>query len=163
VGRSGKEKRAVPHGLPAVSDDEGTRRHRIRFDMGLYSDNKSAIKAPIKDQDLTWQFLGREQGNTKGRYSGDDVEVFALYTDEHADFTVQGTDEEAIEAILSAWDEFPHEEVDEDEEEIASPADEEEEVEVAVWKFKKPTRRPGEPEHFYERRLEDWKAKDPRS
>lgn len=145
-----------------MSDDDGTRRHRIRFEMGVYSDNKNQIKKPIKEQDLSWQFLGREQGNTKGRYSGEDVQVFALYTEEHADFTIQGTDEEAIEAILEGWEAFPYEEVDEDEAEIASPADEEQKTEVLVWQFKKPTRRPGEPEHFYKRRLEDWKAEDPR-
>lgn len=145
-----------------MSDDEATRR-RIRFDMGVYSDNKDAIKAPIKDQDLTWQFLGREQGNTKGRYSGDDVEVLALYTDEHAEFTISGTDAEAIDAILEGWEAFPYEEVEIEDDEVVTQAEEEQRVEVAVWQFKKPTRRPGEPEHFYERRLEEWKAQDPRS
>lgn len=146
-----------------MSEDESTHRHRIRFEMSVYSSNKDAIKAPIKDQDLTWQFLGREQGNTKGRYSGDDVSVFALYTDEHAEFTISGTDDEAIDAILAGWDEFPHDEVEIDEEDVLTPADEEEKLAVQVWRFKKPTRRPGEPEHFFEKRLADWKADDPRS
>jgi len=130
--------------------------------MAFYSDNKNAIKAPIKDEGLSWQFVGREDGNTKGKYVGDDVEVFALYTDEHADFTITGTDDDPIDAILDGWSDFPYEEVDEDEADVASPADEEQAQEVRIWQFKKPTRREGEPEHFYEKRLEEWKAQDPR-
>lgn len=143
-----------------VSED-GDGRHRVLFPMSYYSENKDAVKAPIKELDLSWQFLGREGGDTKGRYTGEGVQVFAKYTDEHADFTISGDDEGKIQTILDAWDEMPTLTPEEDEV-PPSPAEQEEAKEVRVWRFKKPTQRPGEPDALFERRLEAWQEEDPR-
>ncbi len=143
-----------------MSSDEGT--HRVLFEMSYYSDNKAQIKEPLKDLGLSWRFLGREDGNTKGLYSGDDVSVFVLYTSEHADFTIRGDDEEKKQAILDAWSSMPTLDPDEDAA-PASPAEQQRSKQVRIWEFKKPTRRPGEPDALYERRLEAWEEKDPRA
>lgn len=138
-----------------------TGRHRVLFPMSYYSDHKDDVKAPLKELGLTWQFLGREEGNTKGRYSGEDVSVFVMYTDRHADFTISGADEEKKQAILDAWAQMPTLTPEEDDV-PPSPAEQEEAKEVRVWRFKKPTQRPGEPDVLYERRLEAWREEDPR-
>lgn len=148
--------------VPPVADDQGKRRERVIFPMSYYSENKDAVKAPFKELGLTWRYLGQDKGDTKGRYTGDDVSVFVLYSSEHADFTVEGTDPEAIETILAAWEDMPTL-APEDEEAPESPMDEALAKEVQVWRFKEPARRPGEPESLYRKRLEDWKAKDPRT
>jgi hypothetical protein len=140
-----------------VSEDDGS--DRVLFEMSYYSDNKDAVKAPLKELGLDWQFLGRESGTTKGRYSGDGVSVFVMYTDDHADFTVQGDDGDKRQRILDAWSDMPT--VD-PEEAGPRPGEGEEPTEVRVWKFKEPTRRPGEPEALYERRLAAWEEDDPR-
>lgn len=134
---------------------------RILFPMSYYSEHKDEVKAPLKALDLSWQFLGREDGNTKGRYAGEDVSVFVMYTDRHADFTVSGGDEGKIEQILDAWSGMPTLTPEEDDV-PPSPAEQEEDKEVRVWKFKKPTQRPEEPDALFERRLEAWKEEDPR-
>lgn len=134
-------------------------KQRVLFDISYYSDNKAAVKAPLKELDLSWQFIGREGSTTKGRYSGEGVSVFVMYTDEHADFTVEGSDEEKKGTILDAWDEL---ETLDPEEAGPTPAEQQASKEVRVWEFKKPTRRPGEPEALFERRLEAWKEEDPR-
>lgn len=133
--------------------------HRVLFDISYYSENKDAVKAPLKEQDLSWQFIGREGSTTKGRYSGEGVSVFVMYTDEHADFTVKGSDEERKQAILDAWDGM---ETLDPEEAGPTPAEQEASKEVRVWEFKKPVQRPGEPDALFERRLEAWKEEDPR-
>ncbi len=144
-----------------MSDGSDDGRHRILFPMSFYSDNKADVKAPFKELDLSWQFLGREGGDTKGRYSGEGVQVFAKYTDRHADFTISGSDEGKIEQILDAWAEMPTVEPEEDAA-PPSPAEEQEAKEVRVWRFKKPDQRPGEPDALYQRRLDAWKDEDPR-
>lgn len=130
--------------------------------MSYYSDNKDEVKAPIKELGLSWQFLGREDGDTKGRYSGDGVQVFAKYTDRHADFTITGSDEEKKQAILDAWDEMPTV-TPENDDVPPSPAQAEQSKEVRIWQLKKPTQRPGEPDALFERRLEAWRKADPRN
>lgn len=147
--------------MRSVAEDEDKRRERVIFPMSTYSENKDAVKAPFKELGLKWQYLGQDKGDTKGRYAGDDVSVFVLYSSEHADFTIEGTDDDAIETILSAWEGF---ETIEPEEEAApeSPMDEALRKEVEIWRFKEPARRPGEPEGLYKKRLADWEAKDPR-
>ncbi len=147
--------------MASVAEDDGKRRERVIFPMSYYSENKDAVKAPFKELGLTWQYLGQDKGDTKGRYAGDDVSVFVLYSSEHADFTIEGTDEDAIETILAAWEDMETLEP-EDQAAPESPMDEALRKEVEVWRFKKPARRPGEPDSLYERRLEDWKAQDPR-
>lgn len=143
-----------------MSSDEGP--HRVLFEMSYYSDNKAAIKQPFKNLGLDWQFLGREGGNTKGRYAGDDVSVFVLFTSEHADFTLQGSDEKKKQAIRDAWEDHPTT-TPQDDDAPPTPAEEQQTKEVRMWEFKEPTRRPGEPEALYQRRLEDWEKDDPRS
>ncbi len=145
-----------------MAEDDGKRRERVIFPMGTYSENKAAVKAPLKELGLKWQYLGQEKGDTKGRYAGDDVSVFVLYSSEHADFTIEGTDDEAIDTILSAWESFETLEP-EDEGAPESPMDEALRKEVEIWRFQEPARRPGEPEGLYQKRLEAWKARDPRS
>lgn len=135
---------------------------RVLFEMSYYSDNKDAIKQPFKDLGLKWQFLGREQGNTKGRYAGDDVSVFVLFTSEHADFTLQGSDEKKKQAIRDAWEDHPTTTPD-DPEAPPTPAEEQRTKEVRIWEFKEPNQRPGEPDALYERRREAWEEEDPRS
>ncbi len=143
-------------------DENGESQHtRLLFPMSFYSDHKDEVKAPIKELGLKWQFLGRDGDDTKGRYSGDGVQVFARFTDSHADFTVWGEDTEAVETILEAWSEMPTVEPDEDEA-PKLPQEEAKDKAVKVWEFKKPTQRPGEPDGLYQRRLEDWEAEDPR-
>lgn len=141
-----------------MSDEDGDR-HRILFEMSYYSENKSAVKAPIKALDLTWQFLGREGGDTKGRYSGDDIQIFVQYSDQYADFTVWGEDEDKVDEILDAWSQMPTVSPDEA---PPSPAEQEEAKEVRIWRFKQPVQREGEPDALFENRLEAWKEKDPR-
>lgn len=143
-----------------ADESSGKRTERVVFPMSFYSENKTAVKKPFKQLGLKWQYLGQDGETTKGRYNGEEVGVFVQYSGEHADFTITGTDEKAIEKILSAWEDM--ETLDVDEPAPASPADEALEKELFVWRFKEPKRRPGEPESLYQRRVEDWKAKDPR-
>lgn len=145
--------------LPAVSE-AGDGKDRVLFEMSYYSENKDAVKAPLKELNLSWQFLGQDGDTTKGRYAGDDVSVFVMYTEDHADFTIQGDDEEKKKRILDAWSDMPT--VD-PEEAGPPPGEEDDPTEVRVWRFKKPTRRPGEPEALFERRLAAWEDEDPRS
>lgn len=133
---------------------------RVLFPMAEYSANKDLIKKPFKALGLKWRFLGQDGETTKGQYASDDVKVFVQYTSEHADFSLTGPDEE-LQAILEAWAPFETEMPDEDE---APPSVEDEALakELSVWRFKKPVQRPGEPEAFFERRLDEWKDADPR-
>ncbi len=140
-----------------MSDDDAT---RVLFEMSYYSDNKNAIKKPFKDLDLKWQFLGQEKGSTKGRYAGDDISVFVLFTSEHADFTLQG-DAKKKQTILDAWDDHPTTQPTQDDA-PPTPAEEQRTKEVRMWEFKKPTQRPGEPDALYQRRLKAWEKEDPR-
>lgn len=154
------KKAAAPKAAPP--SDEGVHKERIVFPRETYNQRKDDIKAPIKQHELKWQFLGEG----KGRYHKDGVNVFVMFTDAGVDYSVWGSDAATVDALLSAWrgivgeKAFAQAEKRGEEAAVAEAARAESEA-MRLWKLQEPQRRPGEPDFFFKKRTDEWQAKRP--
>lgn len=148
---------------PAATPERAQRpKERIVFPKALYEERKDDIKAPLKGRDLKWQFLG--QG--KGRYHAEGVNVFVMFTDDGVDYSVWGTDEATVDALLAAWRGILGTQTFAQAEALGARAAETEAAAreseaVRFWKLQEPQRRPGEPDFFFDKRVAEWRAKRP--
>ena len=163
-----KQPTTTPDETPAAAPPAATEaapqrpKERIVFPKALYEERKDDIKAPLKTHDLKWQFLG--QG--KGRYHAEGVNVFVMFTDDGVDYSVWGTDQATVDALLAAWrgilgtQGFAQAEALGAQAAEAEAAARESEA-VRFWKLQEPQRRAGEPDFFFNKRMDEWRAKRP--
>lgn len=124
--------------------------------MTTYEPNKDAIKKPLKDLGMKWQFLGEG----RGRYATKGAQAFVQFAEAGADFTVWGEDAKKVKKILDAWEPFRSKEFTK--EVLSAEGDLALEEAVRTWNLSKPSRQSGEPETFFARRIAAWEASDPR-
>lgn len=134
----------------------------VVFPMEVYNARKDEIKAPFKKHGLKWKFLGEG----KGRYLKEGVDVFVQFGDEGAHYALSGSDRGTLDAILAVWKEgFGASFLEEAEAAGDEAAQAQDAValseEMRIWQLGEPQRRAGEPDYFFQRRTEEWRARKP--
>lgn len=137
---------------------------RVVFPMALYEVQKEAIKAPIKEHELEWNFLGAGKGLYKREDGG--VHCFTQFKDDGVHYSVWGEDKKAVGALLATWRTILGESgwsqaTATGQEAAVAEAEQKESDAVRLWRLGEPQRRPGEPDLFFEKRRAEWQAKRP--
>ncbi|MHB8604614.1 MAG: hypothetical protein ACYDCK_05110 [Thermoplasmatota archaeon] len=159
AGPSVKKKPARPKpgtaasGATAVDGRPAAKPVRYVFPIEVYEPNKDAIKAPIKELGLKWQYLG----SGKGRYWGYGINIFAQFGDT-ASFSIRTHDDKMRQKLIDAWAKYPNVAAETEKKEAKAAID----SALGEWELAKPTPRSGEPDFFFKKRLAEWEAKDPR-
>lgn len=147
-----------PTGAPPVE------KLRVVVPMDVYEPNKDAIKAPLKEHGLKWNFLGAGKGLYKRPDGG--VHCFTQFQDDGVHYSVWGDDAAAKEEILGAWrgllgeDAWTRATAQGEKASVAEAQHAESEA-MRLWRMAKPQARPGEPEFFLKKRIAEWQAKRP--
>lgn len=147
-----------PPGSPPIE------RKRVVVAMDVYEPNKDAVKAPLKEAGLKWNFLGEGKGLYKREDGG--VHCFTQFKDDGVHYSLWGSDTKARDAILAAWRKLLGEErwrvaTAAGEQAVAAEKAEQETEAVRLWRMAEPQRRPGEPDLFFQKRMAEWQAKRP--
>lgn len=137
---------------------------RVVIPMDLYEPHKDVIKAPFKEHEMKWNFLGEGKGLYKRADNG--VHCFVQFKDDGVHYSIWGDDTPRVEGILGAWRVFLGEEgwakaTASGEQAAASEKQEAESEAMRLWRLAEPQPRPGEPELFLKKRLAEWQAKKP--
>lgn len=147
-----------PPGAPPVQ------KTRVVIPMDVYEPNKDAIKAPLKENGLKWNFLGEGKGLYKMPDGG--VHCFTQFRDDGVHYSVWGENETAKKAILAAWrgilgDAGWAKATASGEKATQAEQAQAESEAMRLWKMAEPQPRPGEPEFFFKKRIAEWEAKKP--
>ncbi|HEX2022301.1 MAG TPA: hypothetical protein VHH36_06275 [Candidatus Thermoplasmatota archaeon] len=158
------KKAAAPKASSAKAPKPPVERTRVALPKDLYEPRKDEIKAPLKEQGLKWQYLGEG----KGRYHKDGVNVFTQFLDDGVHYSVWGDDKAAVRTLLDAWrkllgDEAYAKATARGEEAVKAEEAQQESEALRLWRLQEPQRRPGEPDFFFKRRMDEWTAKKPAS
>lgn len=133
----------------------------VAFPKEAYEARKDEVKAPLKEHGLKWQYLGEGQG----RYHKEGVNVFVRFKDDSVHYALWGEDAATLDAILAAWrTAFGVEataEAPKDPAPVAAAAPAEESEALRLWRIQEPQRRPGEPDLFFAKRTDEWRARRP--
>lgn len=167
-----KRSPAAPDAAPAVKPARAPKadaaprapveKVRVVIPMAVYDPRKDEIKAPIKAAALKWNFLGEG----KGLYKRDGLHVFTQFMDDGVHYSVWGDDKPAVKALLDAWRAMLGDSVFQQaqaagEAAVKAEAQEKESEALRLWKLQEPQRRPGEPDFFFKKRVDEWAAKKP--
>jgi hypothetical protein len=131
--------------------------------LDYYEPHKDAIKAPLKEHGLKWTFLGEGKGLYKREK---EVHCFTQFKDDGVHYSIWGDDKAAVRAILDAWRALAGEDrfagfTASGRQAAAAESQRNESDELRLWRLGEPQRRPGEPDFFYQKRVDEWKARRP--
>lgn len=137
---------------------------RVVVPMDVYEANKDTIKAPFKEHEMKWNFLGEGKGLYKRPDNG--IHCFVQFKDDGVHYSIWGDDEPRVQKVLGAWRALLGEEgwkkaTTSGEEAGAAEAKQAESEAMRLWKLAEPQARPGEPEFFLKKRIAEWQAKRP--
>lgn len=149
-----------PAPAPAAQAGANVEKRNYLIPKDVYDTQKDAIKAPIKQHGLKWQYLGEG----KGRYHKEGVNLFVQFQDDGVHYALWGSDAQTTDALVEAWRALLGEPAlaaaSEEGAAVVEAAKEEEESDaLRLWRLQEPHRRPGEPDFFFEKRLQEWRAK----
>ena len=137
-------------------------KERVVVPKDAYEARKDEIKAPLKEHGLKWQYLGEG----KGRYHKEGVNLFVQFLDDGVHYSLWGDDQATVKAIVAAWRALLGEAVFAQAAAQGVEAERQEEAQkesdaIRLWKLQEPQPRPGEPDFFFRKRVEEWQAKRP--
>lgn len=135
---------------------------RVVVPMDVYEPRKDEIKAPLRQHELKWQYLGEG----KGRYHKEGVNLFVQFLDDGVHYSIWGDDKATVKAVVDAWRALLGESVFAQAAAQGEAAARKEEAEkesdaLSLWKLGEPQRREGEPDFFFKKRFAEWEAKRP--
>ncbi|HUR68172.1 MAG TPA: hypothetical protein VM370_02920 [Candidatus Thermoplasmatota archaeon] len=137
---------------------------RVVIPMEFYEPNKDAVKAPFKEHELKWNYLGEGKGLYKRVDNG--VHCYTAFKDDGVHYSIWGDDKRRLDGILASWRKLLGEPAwaratTSGEQAAVAESEEKESEALKLWKMGEPQRRPGEPDLFYSKRLAEWQAKRP--
>lgn len=137
---------------------------RVVVPMDVYDAQKEAVKAPFREHEMKWNFLGEGRGLYKRLDNG--VHCFVQFKDDGVHYSVWGDDAKRRDAILAAWRKILGEAgwtkaTASGEAAVQAEAAQVESEALKLWRMQEPQPRAGEPEFFLKKRRDEWLAKRP--